>query len=102
VVGHRAVADSFGARDDHIAADRRRPQLGPPRRGQRRDDGPGRGRVGRDADRGRAALREGDLVRLNAPAAGGVTLYADKVPVKIAKPGRSGSRRAVQVTGGVR
>jgi flagellar motor switch protein FliM len=48
------------------------------------------------------ALREGDLLRLNAPASGGVTLYADKVPVKIAKPGRSGSRRAVQVTGGMR
>ena len=29
-------------------------------------------------------------------------LYADKVPVKLAKPGRSGSRRAVQVTGGLR
>jgi flagellar motor switch protein FliM len=45
------------------------------------------------------ALKEGDLLRLNAPASGGVTLYADKVPVKIARPGRSGSRRAVQVTG---
>jgi flagellar motor switch protein FliM len=48
------------------------------------------------------ALKAGDLLRLNAPAAGGVTLYADKVPVKVGKPGRSGSRRAVQVTGGVR
>jgi flagellar motor switch protein FliM len=47
------------------------------------------------------ALREGDLLRLNAPASGGVTLYADKVPVQIGKPGRSGSRRAVQVTGRV-
>jgi flagellar motor switch protein FliM len=47
------------------------------------------------------ALREGDLVRLNAPASGGVTLYADKVPVQIGKPGRSGSRRAVQITGRV-
>jgi flagellar motor switch protein FliM len=45
------------------------------------------------------ALREGDLLRLNAPAAGGITLYADKVPVHVARPGRSGSRRAVQVTG---
>jgi flagellar motor switch protein FliM len=45
------------------------------------------------------ALRDGDLLRLNAPAAGGVTLYADKVPVHVARPGRSGSRRAVQVTG---
>jgi flagellar motor switch protein FliM len=46
------------------------------------------------------ALKEGDLLRLNAPASGGITLYADKVPVKLGKPGRSGSRRAVQVTGG--
>jgi flagellar motor switch protein FliM len=43
-------------------------------------------------------LREGDLLRLNAPATGGVTLFADKVPVHSARPGRSGSRRAVQVT----
>jgi flagellar motor switch protein FliM len=45
------------------------------------------------------ALREGDLLRLNARATNGVTLYADKVPVHTAKPGRSGSRRAVQVSG---
>jgi flagellar motor switch protein FliM len=45
------------------------------------------------------ALREGDVLRLNAPAEAGVTLYADKVPVHQGKPGRSGSRRAVQVTG---
>ena len=45
------------------------------------------------------ALKEGDLLRLNAPAAGGITLYADKVPVHTGRPGRSGSRRAVQVTG---
>jgi flagellar motor switch protein FliM len=43
------------------------------------------------------ALREGDLLKLNARASGGVTLYADKVPVHVAKPGRSGSRRAIQV-----
>ena len=48
------------------------------------------------------ALKAGDLLRLNSPASAGITLYADKVPVKKAKPGRSGSRRAVQVTGGVR
>ena len=47
------------------------------------------------------ALREGDLLRLNAPAEAGVTLYADKVPVHQGKPGRSGSRRAVQITGRV-
>jgi flagellar motor switch protein FliM len=45
------------------------------------------------------ALKEGDLLRLNAPASGGVTLFADKVPVHTGQPGRSGSRRAVQVTG---
>jgi flagellar motor switch protein FliM len=44
------------------------------------------------------ALRPGDVLRLGAPAEAGVTLYADKVPVHRAKPGRSGSRRAVQVT----
>jgi flagellar motor switch protein FliM len=44
------------------------------------------------------ALKEGDLLRLNAPASGGITLYADKVPVHIGRPGRAGSRRAVQVT----
>jgi flagellar motor switch protein FliM len=47
------------------------------------------------------ALKEGDLLRLNAPAAGGVTIFADKVPVHNGRPGRSGSRRAVQVTGKV-
>jgi len=44
------------------------------------------------------ALQAGDILRLDAPAEGGVTLYADKVPVHRATPGRSGSRRAVQVT----
>jgi flagellar motor switch protein FliM len=44
------------------------------------------------------ALQPGDVLRLGAPAEAGVTLYADKVPVHKAKPGRSGSRRAVQVT----
>src|SRR4051812_14848241 len=44
-------------------------------------------------------LKEGDLLRLNAPASGGITLYADKVPVHVGRPGRAGSRRAVQVTG---
>jgi len=45
------------------------------------------------------ALKAGDLLRLNAPAASGITIYADKVPVHSGRPGRSGSRRAVQVTG---
>jgi flagellar motor switch protein FliM len=43
------------------------------------------------------ALRAGDVLRLGAPAEAGVTLFADKVPVHRAKPGRSGSRRAAQV-----
>jgi flagellar motor switch protein FliM len=43
-------------------------------------------------------LRPGDLLRLDAPAGQGVTLYADEVPVHRGRPGRSGGRRAVQVT----
>jgi flagellar motor switch protein FliM len=43
------------------------------------------------------ALKAGDVLKLNAPAEAGVTLFADKVPVHRAKPGRSGARRAVQV-----
>jgi flagellar motor switch protein FliM len=45
------------------------------------------------------ALKEGDLVRLNTPSSHGITLYADNVPVHVGRPGRAGSRRAVQVTG---
>jgi flagellar motor switch protein FliM len=45
------------------------------------------------------ALQPGDVLSLGAPAESGITLYADKVPVHRAKPGRSGSRRAVQVVG---
>ncbi len=48
------------------------------------------------------ALQPGDVLPLAAPAEAGVTLYADKVPVHRAKPGRSGSRRAVQVVERVR
>jgi flagellar motor switch protein FliM len=48
------------------------------------------------------ALQPGDVLSLAAPADGGVTLYADKVPVHKAKPGRSGSRRAVQIVDRVR
>jgi flagellar motor switch protein FliM len=47
------------------------------------------------------ALKPGDLVRLDRPAASGVTVYADAVPVHRARPGRSGIRRAVQVLGTV-
>jgi flagellar motor switch protein FliM len=43
------------------------------------------------------ALQPGDVLSLGAPAEAGVTLFADKVPVHRAKPGRSGSRRAVQI-----
>jgi flagellar motor switch protein FliM len=48
------------------------------------------------------ALRPGDVLRLDAPAEGGITLFADKVPVHRAKPGRAGSRRAAQVVERVR
>jgi flagellar motor switch protein FliM len=43
------------------------------------------------------ALQPGDVLRLGAPAEAGITLFADKVPVHRAKPGRAGSRRAAQV-----
>ncbi len=44
-------------------------------------------------------LRPGDVLSLDAPAAAGVTIFADETPVLVGKPGRSGSRRAVQITG---
>jgi flagellar motor switch protein FliM len=44
------------------------------------------------------ALQPGDVLRLDARADDGVTLYADAVPMHRAVPGRSGGRRAVQVT----
>jgi flagellar motor switch protein FliM len=44
------------------------------------------------------ALAPGDVLRLDARADDGVTLYADEVPMHRALPGRSGGRRAVQVT----
>jgi flagellar motor switch protein FliM len=47
------------------------------------------------------ALRPGDVVRLDASASAGVTVYADEVAVHRARPGRSGRRRAVQVLGPV-
>src|SRR6185312_3453515 len=43
------------------------------------------------------ALAPGDLVRLGAPAEAGVGIYAEDVPIHRAQPGRSGTRRAVQV-----
>jgi flagellar motor switch protein FliM len=44
------------------------------------------------------ALAPGDVLRLGARADEGVTLYAGSVPVKHAMPGRSGGRRAIQIT----
>jgi flagellar motor switch protein FliM len=44
------------------------------------------------------ALQPGDVLRLDALATDGVTLFADSVPMHRAAPGRSGGRRAVQVT----
>jgi flagellar motor switch protein FliM len=46
------------------------------------------------------ALQPGDVLRLDARADEGVTLYAGAVPVPVrrAAPGRSGGRRAVQIT----
>jgi flagellar motor switch protein FliM len=44
------------------------------------------------------ALRPGDTITFPAPVSEGVTIMADKVPVHRAAPGKSGRRRAVQVT----
>ncbi|HWT24788.1 MAG TPA: FliM/FliN family flagellar motor switch protein [Solirubrobacteraceae bacterium] len=44
------------------------------------------------------ALQPGDLLRLDARAEDGVTIFADAVPVHRGRPGRSGTRRAVQIT----
>jgi flagellar motor switch protein FliM len=43
------------------------------------------------------ALAPGDVLSLEAPAAQGVTLFADGVPLHAARPGRNGGRRAVQL-----
>jgi flagellar motor switch protein FliM len=42
-------------------------------------------------------LKPGDVVKLGGPAGSDVTLFAEDVPVHVARPGRSGSRRAVQI-----
>lgn len=44
------------------------------------------------------ALAPGDLVKLGAAAADGVGIYAEDVPIHRAQPGRSGTRRAVQIS----
>jgi flagellar motor switch protein FliM len=43
------------------------------------------------------ALRPGDVVKLGGAATSDITLFAEDVPVHRARPGRSGSRRAVQI-----
>jgi flagellar motor switch protein FliM len=45
------------------------------------------------------ALRPGDVLTLRGQASNGVTVYADQVPVHRARPGRSGSKRAIQISG---
>jgi len=42
-------------------------------------------------------LAPGDLVKLGMQASDGVVVHAEDVPIHHAKPGRSGSRRAVQI-----
>ena len=45
------------------------------------------------------ALQPGQVLRFGVPAAGGVRLYAGRVPAHRAQPGRNGNHRAVQVIG---
>jgi len=45
------------------------------------------------------ALRAGDLITFPVHSSAGVTLYVDDTPLERGRPGRSGSRRAVQVLG---
>lgn len=47
------------------------------------------------------ALGPGDVLSLEVPAANGVTLFADGVPLHAARPGRNGGRRAVQLDAGL-
>src|SRR3954465_5742872 len=42
-------------------------------------------------------LKPGDVIALDTAVAGAVMLYADRVPLSAARPGRNGRRRAVQV-----
>ena len=96
------VADRFAARDD-AAANRGEGEVENVRRAVGRVDMTLRAEVAAVElpIEQVLALQPGDVLRLNAPAENGVTLYADKVPVHRAKPGRSGSRRAAQVSGRV-
>src|SRR4051812_32631034 len=43
------------------------------------------------------ALKPGDVLALDTPAAGAAVLYADRVALSAARPGRNGRHRAVQV-----
>ena len=45
------------------------------------------------------ALRPGDIVKLDAMAAGDAAVFADAVPVHRARAGRSGAHRAIQILG---
>jgi flagellar motor switch protein FliM len=91
------VAERFGARDD--APDRGVDEIDRVRRAVGKVDMTVRAEVASIElpIEQVLALQPGDVLSLGAPADGGVTLYADKVPVHRAKPGRSGSRRAVQI-----
>jgi flagellar motor switch protein FliM len=96
------VADRFGARDD--APDRGVEEIDRVRRAVGSVDMTVRAEVASIElpIEQVLALKPGDVLPLAAPAEGGVTLFADKVPVHRAKPGRSGSRRAVQIVDKVR
>lgn len=48
------------------------------------------------------AMKPGDIIKLDADATTGVTVYAGNVPVHHARPGRSGNRRAVEIVDRVR
>jgi flagellar motor switch protein FliM len=45
------------------------------------------------------ALKPGDVITLDGALSDGVTVFADAVPVHRARPGRSGTRRGVQIVG---
>ncbi len=97
------IADRFSARDDDQPEAEHADQLLKMRRAVGRVDMMVRAEVAaiempiEDV----LALQPGDVLSLRSPADGGITLFADETPVQLAKPGRSGSRRAVQITGKV-
>jgi flagellar motor switch protein FliM len=39
----------------------------------------------------------GDVIRLRRPAAQGIVVHVDEVPAYVARPGRNGNVRAVQI-----